>query len=163
MRPQEGGRHSRRRDWLLMGTVVGLLALVVTPFAIIYAQLRRDYGDPELVRASAGGDAPRVRTLLDRGAPANSYHLEGSSALWWAVESGSLETVQLLLDHGADLNSRGQYSVIETAVARLDEEDGKPRRAIAESLLLARAAQIQDPAQVRALREALAKKPPTKR
>jgi ankyrin repeat protein len=147
---------------LLIG-VLGLLALVAAPFVLIYAHFRRVYGDPALVAAASNGDARTVRALLNRGAPANSYHIEGSSALWWAVASGSLETVQLLLDHGADSNSRGQFdSVIDQAIQNLDLGDGKPRRAIAEALL-ARAAQIRDPEQVKALREALAQKPPAKR
>ena len=122
------------------------------------------FGGPfnaELVGAASRGDAPKVRRLLRWGASPNSYHLEGSSALWWAVSSGSLETVQLLLEKGADPNSRGQWnSVIEQAAALAPEpwDREQERRAIVRALL-DRAAQIRDPAQVKLLKDALQKKP----
>jgi ankyrin repeat protein len=131
------------------------LALLVGAPVVIGRLFMRRYGDPELVRAAAGGDAATVRERLRRGAPANSYHLEGSSALWWAVNSGSLETVRVLLGHGADPNSSGQFNtVIEEAVAGLEMDDGKPRRAIAQALL-DQAPRITNPQQVALLREAL--------
>jgi ankyrin repeat protein len=135
------------------------LALVLGTIFKGYLDFRRAYGDPELVRAAAGGDATRVRQLLQHGSPTNSYHLEGSSALWWAVSSDSLECVQLLLDHGADPNGHGQWdSVIEKAVQDLEfNDDGKPRTAIIQALLAQRS-RIRDPAQLKLLEDAATRK-----
>lgn len=137
---------------------LAILGLYLSGIVAGYLDFRRAYGDPELVRAAAGGEALRVRQLLQHGSPANSYHLEGSSALWWAVSSGSLECVQLLLDHGADPNGRGQWdTVIEQSVLNLNLNDGKPRAAIVKALL-ARGSQIKDLAQLKLLKEAARRK-----
>jgi ankyrin repeat protein len=145
-------------DRKLLIYCLALVTFVVLPFWVCQVEFAIEYGDPKLVRAAAMGDAARVRVFLERGSPVNSYHMEGSSALWWAVYGGSLETVELLLRYGAEVNSRGQFqSVIETAVEQLRWEDDEPRRAIAQALL-ARAAKIKDPAQVRLLKEAVARK-----
>jgi hypothetical protein len=157
--PPEAPISTRRRTRLTFHQATGLaglliLALVLGTIFKGYLDFRRAYGDPELVRAAARGDATRVRQLLQHGSPANSYHLEGSSALWWAVSSGSLECVQLLLDHGADPNGRGQWdSVIEQAVQDLEFNDGKPRAAIIQALLAQRS-RIRDPAQLKLLEDA---------
>jgi hypothetical protein len=146
-------RPGRRFLWVLP-VLVALALLVGIPLGASYLMVR-EYGDQELVRAAAGGDAAGVRERLRRGAPANSYHIEGTSALWCAVRSGSLETVQVLLEHGADPNSSGQFNtVIEQAVGGLDVDDGKPRRAIAQALL-DQAPRITNPQQVALLRNAL--------
>ena len=153
-------RLTKRAVWYsMLAAALTIALLIAVLFAWFHSEFRRAYGDPELVRAAAMGDAPRVRSLLQRGAPVESYHLEGSSALWWAVASGSRETVQALLEHGADPNSSGQWAtVIETAAGSIDLDDGKPRRAIA-TLILDQAPRIKDPTQLQLLRAALAKKP----
>lgn len=150
------------REWLLWVGIVLLLALVAAPFLWTYLELRREYGDPEIVVAATNGDAQKVGELLRRGSPADSYHLEGSSALWWAVESNSPETVQVLLEHGADPNSKGQWNtVIDQAVDNLETYDNAaPNRRIIQ-LLLDRANQIKDPAQVAKLKDCLKSKAPT--
>lgn len=155
--PTGGSRRQRLRA-LRWALILAMLALTATPVVMGYFEFKKAYGDPALVAAASSGDAARVRTLLERGSPANSFHLEGSSALWWAVSSGSAETVQLLLDHGADPNCPGQWStVIEQAIQNLELEDGQSSLAVPRTLLV-RSRQFKDPEQVKLLREAVAKK-----
>lgn len=161
--PSDAPISTPRRAWLTRSRMIGItcltvVALLVGGIVAFYLDFRRTYGDLNLVGAASSGDAARVRKLLEHGSPANSYHIEGSSALWWAVFSGNLECVQLLLDHGADPNGRGQWdTVIEQSVQNLNLNDGKPRAAIVKALL-ARGSQIKDPAQLELLKEAVNRK-----
>ncbi len=142
-------------DKLRLVGALGALVLAAAPFVGFYMDCQRAYGDTELVRMAAMGNVAEVRARLERGSPANACHLEGSSAFWWAVNGGSLETVLLLLEHGADVNSRGQFNtVIEEALVNIDHKDGRPGKAIAMALL-DRASQIRDPKQLAILREAV--------
>lgn len=57
--------------------------------------------------AAKAGDAARVRQLLEEGYAVNHVTEHGAiTALMWATDSGSLETVQLLVDAGAELSHR---------------------------------------------------------
>lgn len=53
--------------------------------------------------AAESGRAEIVRYLIRRGASANDVDLTGVSALHYAAASGSLETAQILIDAGAEL------------------------------------------------------------
>ena len=146
------------RYFVLLLALAGLCLLLAVPCVTVYHQYRAWSGDQELVSAAAGGNAAKVRRLLSRGSHANSYHPEGSSALWWAVSSGNPECVRLLLQYGADPNSRGQFnSVIDQAVQDLDGGDEQAQIAIAQALL-DRAPWIKDAAQVHLLKKALTTK-----
>ncbi len=154
-------RQASNGGWKVWQSCLAALLTVAVLFGVplgwFYLEFRRSYGEPDLVAAAANGDAFKVRKLLQRGAPPESYHIEGSSALWWAVNSGSPETVKALLDYGADPNSSGQWStVIETAAGNVETYDDEPHRAIAR-MLLAQAPRIKNPAQVQLLRKALTK------
>lgn len=59
-----------------------------------------------LLAAAMFGNSPAVRLLLSLGAPAGGLDHEGISPLHRAVQSGSLETVNLLVAAGADVNLR---------------------------------------------------------
>jgi ankyrin repeat protein len=60
--------------------------------------------NPALYHASFHGLYRSVEHLLEAGADANCYTFEYGTALQGACESGSIESVRLLMDHGADLN-----------------------------------------------------------
>lgn len=66
-----------------------------------------------LYYASLGGLYRSAKYLLESGADANNASQTYGNALRAACQSGSIETVQLLLDYGADLNPEG---VDETAL-----------------------------------------------
>ena len=79
-----------------------------------------DSGHTELseniFEAASGGDADRVRLLLETGASVNMKDLLGYTALMWAAMSGSADTVKLLLDAGADVDMMNNYG--STALMR---------------------------------------------
>ena len=70
---------------------------------------------PKLIAAIMDADAKLVRTLLDEGADPNAVGEDGSSALALAAYKDP-QFVQLLLEHGADINSTSG-PMIATALA----------------------------------------------
>ena len=89
-----------------------LLWLLPIPPALYYLLRRRQKAlipgmhrsalDIELFNASPGGDHEFVRGLLDMGADPNAPDRHGWTPLMFAVLSDDLETVEMLLDEGAD-------------------------------------------------------------
>jgi len=61
----------------------------------------------ELAQAAAAGAADRIRDLLAAGGDPNELDEEGGPVLHVAIQSGSLEAVQALVEGGADVNLRG--------------------------------------------------------
>ena len=59
-----------------------------------------------LFAAIASGDAALVRDLLTRGAGPNACDSRGWPALFLAIDAGSVDAVQALLDQGADLTMK---------------------------------------------------------
>ncbi len=62
-------------------------------------------GPDSLERAAAEGDVDRVRELVEANTPISP------TAFTWAVSEGTPEIVKLLLDAGADPNTRDSYGV----------------------------------------------------
>ncbi len=56
-----------------------------------------------LWKAAKDGDVITVCRLLDNGADINQTNKVGDNALYWAVYSGSYDTVSCLLSRGADV------------------------------------------------------------
>ncbi len=59
-----------------------------------------------LFQAIQRGDTAAVKRLLSQGVSANSQDFEGTPALMAAALYGTADSIQLLLDHGANPNSR---------------------------------------------------------
>ena len=59
--------------------------------------------------AAASGDLSQVRSILDLGAPVDGRDRKGKTALMSASKNGHKEVIELLLENGADINSRGMY------------------------------------------------------
>jgi ankyrin repeat protein len=57
----------------------------------------------ELIHAAKEGDVAAAKAALAAGAEANGFPIQ-LSPLAWAIQAGSLEIVDLLLDHSADPN-----------------------------------------------------------
>lgn len=59
-----------------------------------------------LFRAAEVGNTPAVELMLDLGFPIDARGDDGGTPPHVAAYNGSVETVRLLLDHGADLQAR---------------------------------------------------------
>lgn len=67
-----------------------------------------DPGD-ELRRAASAGDLAKVKALLDAGADVNAGNRYGATALAFACDKGHTEVVKLLLEKGANPNSKDTF------------------------------------------------------
>jgi hypothetical protein len=63
-----------------------------------------DLAAPELVKAAAGNNWNRVRSLVEAGADVNANLNGGVTALMYASFQGNMEMVKLLVEKGADIN-----------------------------------------------------------
>lgn len=70
---------------------------------------------PELVYWASLGELAEVEKSLANGADVNSADEEGYSALHAAAENGYLDVVKLLVDKGADVQHKTQYTALELA------------------------------------------------
>jgi len=62
--------------------------------------------DAAMLAAAAKGDNARVKELLDKGVNVNMLGPNRNTPIMEAAFAGHLDTVKLLLDHGADLSAR---------------------------------------------------------
>ncbi len=77
--------------------------------------------------ASTKGQAPMVKLLLANGALPNEISPEGNTALFMAVQTESLETVQLLINAGADPTASNLKAQDSIDMARLKGKDALAR------------------------------------
>jgi len=67
--------------------------------------------ESDLRDAAVRGDASEVLAQIELGADVNAVDFTGNAALHAAVKSKSIETVRLLLEHGADVNALGNFNL----------------------------------------------------
>ncbi|MCX6355104.1 MAG: ankyrin repeat domain-containing protein [Candidatus Aureabacteria bacterium] len=60
----------------------------------------------QLIEAASNGDIERTKGLLKKGANANASYDNGYSALMKSAAFGKVETMKLLIQHGADVQSK---------------------------------------------------------
>ena len=70
---------------------------------------------PELVYWASLGELAEVEKSLANGTDVNSADDEGYSALHAAAENGYLDVVKLLVEKGADVQYKTQYTALELA------------------------------------------------
>ena len=70
---------------------------------------------PELVYWASLGDIDQIEQALQEGLDVNSADEEGYSALHAAAENGYLDVVKLLVEKGADVQHKTQYTALELA------------------------------------------------
>ena len=70
---------------------------------------------PELVYWSSIGDVAEVEKSLANGVDVNQTDDEGYSALQAAAENGYLDVVKLLVEKGANVAYKGQYTALQLA------------------------------------------------
>ena len=66
---------------------------------------REDFGYPIIYGAAQEGNTEVVRLLIDAGAD-----VDGSAALWTAIDHGRTEVVRLLVEAGADVNPKDPWN-----------------------------------------------------
>lgn len=81
-------------------------------------------GEFPLYNATAGGCYDDVKRLLKQGANPSMRTRFQWTALHWAVENGHARIVQLLLDHGADINAVSDTGCTPLSMARTDMMKG---------------------------------------
>ena len=69
-------------------------------------ELQEKKRNEELLRAARVGTKSRCEELLSEGANINYKDSDGQSSIWIAACYGRLDVVKLLLQHGAEVNSR---------------------------------------------------------
>lgn len=70
---------------------------------------------PELVYWASLGELAEVEKALANGTDVNSADEEGYSALHAAAENGYLDVVKLLVEKGANVQHKTQYTALELA------------------------------------------------
>jgi ankyrin repeat protein len=60
----------------------------------------------EMLQVAAKGDNARIKELLDKGVNVNMRGADRNTPIMEATYAGHLDTVKLLLDHGADLSAK---------------------------------------------------------
>jgi ankyrin repeat protein len=70
---------------------------------------------PELVYWASLGEVAEVEKSLANGVDVNQTDEEGYSALHAAAENGYLDVVKLLVEKGADVQHKTQYTALELA------------------------------------------------
>ena len=70
---------------------------------------------PELVYWASLGELSEVKKSLENGVDVNSKDDDGYSALHAAAENGYLDVVKLLVEKGADIHFKSEYTALELA------------------------------------------------
>jgi ankyrin repeat protein len=104
VRPLEQPAMSRKVALLLVA-----LALLLPLAHAVSAQDNKQKLNEDLWEAVRRGDAPAVKTLLDKGADVNAKWRYEQTPLFKAAERGDVEIVRLLLEHGADANVKDTF------------------------------------------------------
>lgn len=84
-------------------------ARAATPAAVPASPAAEDPRGDELRRAASAGDSAKVRELLAAGVDVNAANRYGATALAYACDKGHTEVVKLLLDKGANPNTRDSF------------------------------------------------------
>lgn len=107
-----------------------LMLSLVLPLTIA-AQDKQKLNE-DLWEAVRRGDAPAVKTLLDRGADVNARGRYQQTPLFKAAERGNAEIVKILLDRGADLKVKDTFYGATPLTWALDKEHVEVIRALLE-------------------------------
>lgn len=85
-------------------------------------------GRTPLMSAAATGQTEAVRVLLGVGANVDARRQDGTTAACWAARGGHADTLQVLLDHGADVSSHDDVDGSTPLHFAAQAEDGEATR-----------------------------------
>jgi hypothetical protein len=108
-----------------------LLALALFLPLTVAAQDKQKLNE-DLWEAVRRGDAPAVKTLLDKGADVNARGRYQMTPLFKAAERGNAEIVRLLLERGADVNIKDTFYGATPLTWALDKSHVEVVRALIE-------------------------------
>ncbi|OBT75241.1 hypothetical protein VF21_05670 [Pseudogymnoascus sp. 05NY08] len=107
--------------WAINGRYEAIVRLLIDHVA----DVNEKYDSGECFRCSCKrGKYSDCRLMLHNGAKIDSTGPSSYTALWWAIEGGYEATVQLLIEHGADVNEEYDNrcrSALKEAVVRRHE------------------------------------------
>jgi len=99
-----------------MNTKVKSTVSIWVVVLLSFVSLAAAGGDLSVVEAVQRGDRETVRSLLQR-VDANETQPDGATALSWAVHRNDLESAELLIQAGADVNATNDYGVTPLSLA----------------------------------------------
>lgn len=67
--------------------------------------LKKLFKNKPMINAAKGGNAEKVKLLLEKGADVDAKDNSGNTALIYAAVNGHIETVKILVEKGADVNA----------------------------------------------------------
>ena len=128
----------RRRFIVLLSAALALVCLRVW---LQHSAAKREFEG--LRRRAQSGDLNAVMQMLERDpSVVNSRDVRGDTPLMDAVVWGSLDQIRTLLDHGAEINAKGQHGWTALHWTALCPSIKEEQRRSRVELLLARGAQI---------------------
>lgn len=97
-----------------------------------------------IIEGALYGDINLIKNSLSNGVNPN-FKYRGYSALQWAVQEGQIEAISLLIENGADIETRDdQYgcSILDTAVGECSNSDKSKLKLEVVKLLIEKGADI---------------------
>lgn len=91
--------------------LLSLLYSILRLFLLIFNHSCLQDGWTPLTRAVYNNRPEAVIYLLSQGAQVNTRNRDGCNSLMWACAKGFSEIVQLLVEHGADVNAQNPVSL----------------------------------------------------
>lgn len=123
-----------RAGRILYTTLFCLAVPAMAAWFVLVPRLRFQPRDEDLFRAARHGDIRGIEQALASGGHANAAApIDGKTALFRAAVFGHADAVRLLLDRGADPETRGNdgHTVLDVVLtARAAEQDPARQRAL---------------------------------
>ena len=117
MRKMRKTMMTRMRIRRCAGSWICWLLAVGSIVAASSGGLRAASGDLRLVEAVKGQNREAVRALLAQQLDVNATQGDGATALHWAVHWDELDTAELLIQAGANVNAANDYAVTPLVLA----------------------------------------------